>query len=167
MALQPHHSIREKAERMKRSDPAEKEAATREKEERDKQAQWNKKEAHFHNEEAWRVAQSGGGGAHPGYKIWGSHSQARDDSNATTTATAPAPALGLKVVTPRPRRELGMPLLPGIHVSPGALINIIPSKIKRGLKGRVRKMLGSQRNQRMTRETVFSAAVLLLVPLAT
>ena len=74
---------------MKRSDPAEKEAVTREKEERDKQAQW---EAHFHNEEAERVAQSGGGGAHPGYKTWGSHSQARDDSNAT--ATAPAPATG-------------------------------------------------------------------------
>ncbi|XP_024038380.1 18 kDa seed maturation protein-like [Citrus clementina] len=92
MALQPHHSVREKAERMKRSDPAEKEAVTREKEERDKQAQWNKKEAHFHNEEAERVAQSGGGGAHPGYKTWGSHSQARDDSNAT--ATAPAPATG-------------------------------------------------------------------------
>ena len=94
MALQPHHSVREKAERMKRSDPAEKEAATREKEERDKQAHWNKKEAHFHNEEAGRVAQSGGGGAHPGYKTWGSHSQARDDSNATATATATAPATG-------------------------------------------------------------------------
>ena len=60
---------------MKTRNPAEKEAATMKKEEKQTQAQLNQEQAHLHNEEAKRMAQSG---AHPGYNTRGATAVATD-----------------------------------------------------------------------------------------
>ncbi|KAK0584118.1 hypothetical protein LWI29_007842 [Acer saccharum] len=65
----------EKAERMKTRNPTEKEAATMKKEQKQTQAQLNQEQAHLHNEDAKRMAQSS---AHPGYKTRGTTAAATD-----------------------------------------------------------------------------------------